>query len=338
MAYQRYFTVCAALALLYFALPHRRAFPTDFQEMLYPLQLVSEGAASPEDAAMSHFRACMTRSPELFSQNLLLGVCDGPIGTINAYAECLHGTTFSNGLDALTVYDLPFRHLQEETVRAVESQAFDTEDEEVASLLRFSGVSTYYGEEFLCVEVSADDSDGVGYRSRIVVARVDERWYAMPRCRSSRDFYQIADAMPLTVALTAAATIPDLQPVVLTPDTMAEYEFFIECRFRKVSEQNLADGRSAEQGVLVRFDQAWGPAINEFLSQWIANSRLVLRDSDEVLLSVPVQIEPWAGNAGGLAIDFTIQERLLEGAELIIESNTDTFIVDVSSFCERDAE
>jgi hypothetical protein len=190
--------VSVALVLLYVALSDNRAHSTDFQEMLSPLQLESEGVASPEDAAMSHIRACMTRSPRLFSQNLLLGVCDGSISTINKYAECLHLTTFDNGEDAFTVYDLPFNLLQEETVRAGATQAFDTEDEGVASLLMFAGVSTYYGEEFMCVDVSAADPDGVEYRTRIVVALVKDRWYAMPRCRSAHEFYEIADAMPRT--------------------------------------------------------------------------------------------------------------------------------------------
>lgn len=199
MAYQRYFTACAVLVLLYLALPQSRAFPTDFQEMLYPLQLPSAGAASAEEAATSHFRACITRSPQLFSQNLLLGVCDGPLATINKYAECLHVTTFSNGYDALTVYDLPFRLLQEDTIRAVATQAFDTEDEDVSKLLRFAGVTSYYGQDFTCVDVAAEDPNGVEYRTRIVVGRVGERWYAMPRCTSSREFYEIADAMLPTV-------------------------------------------------------------------------------------------------------------------------------------------
>jgi hypothetical protein len=198
MACRRYFTICAVLALLYFMIPLNRALPTDFQEMLYPLQFESVGAASPEEAAMSHIRACMLQSPRLFSENLLLGVCDGSVGTINAYAECLHVTTFDNGADAFTIYDLPFRLLQEDSVRAVAAQAFDTEDEDVADLLRFAGVTSYYGEEFRCVDVSAEDSDGVEYRSRVIVALVNDRWYAMPRGTSSRDFYEIADAMSLT--------------------------------------------------------------------------------------------------------------------------------------------
>jgi hypothetical protein len=32
---------------------------------------------------------------------------------------------------------------------------------------------------------------------RIVVTRVGDRWYAIPRCGSSKSFYEIADAMRL---------------------------------------------------------------------------------------------------------------------------------------------
>ncbi len=141
----------------------------------------------------------------------------------------------------------------------------------------------------------------------------------------------IAGPMTLAALLIAAAPI---EQVVLTPDTMAEHEFFIECRAWEISEPTLAQGRSAAVGVLVRFDPEEGPAIKEFHHDGIANATLVLRDGEDVVMSTPVQIVPWSGNDGGHAIDFTIQPRLLEGAELILESNTSTFIVDVSSFCE----
>lgn len=75
---------------------------------LPPLKFRREGAASPEDAAKSLFHACATRSPEHFVQHLLLGVCDGPINTLQKFAECLHSTRFRQGDDSLTVYDFDF--------------------------------------------------------------------------------------------------------------------------------------------------------------------------------------------------------------------------------------
>lgn len=177
MTYSRRLKACAPLALAVLA-----------------LSLLS--AATPEAAATALFRACATKSPRHFVQHLLLGVCDGPVNTLNKYAESLHTTTYSNGEDTFTVYDLP-KLMKKDTERAVVSQEFDSEDEDVVALER-QMMSTYYGRKFQCVEVAGEDYDGREYRSRVVVAMIKDRWYAMPRCRSSKSFYQIADAMRLT--------------------------------------------------------------------------------------------------------------------------------------------
>jgi hypothetical protein len=140
-----------------------------------------------------------------------------------------------------------------------------------------------------------------------------------------------------------------IDPVVLTPDTMSEHEFSIECRTWELGEQALANNRSAERGVLVRFDPVQGPAITEFEHGLIdpavlgsadndvgyvllVPATLVVRDGDQVVLSAPLRISPWEGNDGGLAVEFTLQEHLLEGTELFLESATGSFAVDISSF------
>jgi hypothetical protein len=165
---------------------------------LAPFEFQGEGAASPEVAAETLFRACATRSPKHFVQHLLLGVCDGPIATLDKYAECLHSTRFRHGDDSLTVYDLPIKRAinRKGPFRAIASQDFDRENKQVAAL-QFQMVSTYYGKQFKSVDVVAESYDGLEYRTRIVVARVKDRWYAMPRCSSSNSFYEIADAMRL---------------------------------------------------------------------------------------------------------------------------------------------
>lgn len=155
------------------------------------------GCETPEAAAVEMFRACTMRSPRLFIQTRLLGVCDGPIGTLNKYAECLHTTEYSNGEAAFTVYDLP-KQMKKETARVIAGQTFDTDDKDVANLLRLEGVSSYYGKQFMCFEVAANNYDRLEYRSRIVVAMLNDRWYAVPRCRSSKAFYEIVDTMSLT--------------------------------------------------------------------------------------------------------------------------------------------
>lgn len=155
-----------------------------------------ERANSPEAAAAALFRGCVLRSPERFVQHLCLGVCDGPIATLQKFAESLHTTEFRHGEDSFTVYDLPRPIDPEKPIRAIASQEFDSDDDKVAAL-QFEMLSSYYGERFVSVDVAAEGYDGLEYRTRIVVTQVGDGWYAIPRCRSSKSFYEIADAMTL---------------------------------------------------------------------------------------------------------------------------------------------
>jgi hypothetical protein len=159
------------------------------------------GHSTPEAAATALIQACVTRSPKLFTRTRLLGVCDGPISTRKKYADCLDLTTFSNGTNDFNVSELSKR-LRVQTLRAVAGQVFDTN---AVNALHFQFVSTYYAEKFMSVDVAVEDLDGVDYRGRIVVGMLGDRWHALPRCRSSKSFYQIADAMRLTAADSAAA-------------------------------------------------------------------------------------------------------------------------------------
>jgi hypothetical protein len=140
------------------------------------------------------FRGIALESPKDFVRHLLLGVCDGSIGTLQNFAECLHETKFSRNQLSFTVYDLPKGVDSRKPVRIVASRAFDREDEKVKAL-QFQMLSTFYGERFVCVDVAAEGYDGLEYQTRLVVAELDSRWYAMPRCRSAKSFYEIADAM-----------------------------------------------------------------------------------------------------------------------------------------------
>lgn len=158
-----------------------------------------EGAASPEDAAKTLFRGVATESPVHFVQNLLLGVCDGPIDTLQKFAECLHKTEFSHGADSFTFYDL--RELRKginpkKPTRVIATTPFDSGDKQVAAL-QFEMMSTYYGKTFMGVDVAAEGYDGREYQTRIVVAQLGGGWYAIPRCRSAKSFYEIADAMDI---------------------------------------------------------------------------------------------------------------------------------------------
>jgi hypothetical protein len=177
---------------------------TDRHPALPPFEFHLEGATNHEDAAKAMFRSVAMRSIKDFVQHLALGTCDGPVGTIQKFAECLHTTMFDSGeganAEAYTVYNLLAAKdggLKNDTIRVVASGEFPT-NEKVASVIRDGSVSSYYGEKFLAVDVAADGFDGREYRSRVVVAVIKNRWYAVPRCRSSKAFYDIADAMLVT--------------------------------------------------------------------------------------------------------------------------------------------
>lgn len=164
--------------------------------VLRPFEFRREGATSPEEAAAALFQATATQSPTRFVQHLLLGVCDGSIDTLQKFAEHLHSANFRQGENSYTVYDMPRQIDREKPMRAIASRGFDSQDKQVAAL-RFEEVSTYYGERFKSVDVVAEGYDGLDYQMRIVVAQVMGRWYAIPRCRSSKSFYAIADTMPV---------------------------------------------------------------------------------------------------------------------------------------------
>lgn len=166
---------------------------------LAPFVFHRQGAASPEAAAITLFRGVATESPSHFVQHLLLGVCDGPIDTLQKFAEGMHETEFKHGNDSFTFYDLC--ELRKEIspmkpIRVIAMEPFDTEDKQVAAL-EHQMISTYYGEAFMAVDVAAESYDGLEYHSRIVVAQLKGDWYAIPRCRSAKSFYEIADAMTL---------------------------------------------------------------------------------------------------------------------------------------------
>lgn len=155
-----------------------------------------EGADSPEDAAKAMFLGIAKESPNDFVRHVLLGVCDGPIGTLQNFAECLHETKFIRNEQSLTVYDLPKGIDTRKPIHIVAIQAFDVEDEKVKALW-FEMPGTFYGKRFVCVDVAAEGGDGLNYQTRLVVAEQNDRWYAMPRCRSGKSFYEIADRMQI---------------------------------------------------------------------------------------------------------------------------------------------
>lgn len=154
-----------------------------------------KGTKTPDEAAVEMTRAHLTRSPMLFMENLCLGVCDGPVNSINKYAESLHLTSFSRNSAAVSIYDLPKRGVNFDSIQVNQSKLFDKNDKDIAHLIAISTISTYYGEEFMAMEVQIQNKANEQYTTRVVVTKVNERWFALPRCRSSEAFYKIADTM-----------------------------------------------------------------------------------------------------------------------------------------------
>jgi hypothetical protein len=196
MKSHRLANVCTFIAVVFAAAISRGAEPqtAGVDPALPPFEFRRTGAASPEDAATALFRGCAMKSPNHFVQHLLLGVCDGPIATLQDFAECLHVTRFAHGDESYSVYDMPEPIDRNKPVRVIASEEFDSDDKRVDAL-QIEMMSTYYGQTFRSVDVAAESYDGREYRTRIVVARVNDRWYAMPRCRSAKSFYAIADSM-----------------------------------------------------------------------------------------------------------------------------------------------
>ncbi|TWT79721.1 hypothetical protein CA13_11280 [Planctomycetes bacterium CA13] len=145
-----------------------------------------QGYTSPIESASNMVRAIATKNHKIFVRSRLLGVCEGKNDWPSRYAECLHTTQFSSEKGELTVFDMT-RRLMPDTVRVVSMKEMDVPH----GLL----VSSYYGEQFMNVEVVIADYDGLEYRTRIVVAKISDRWYAIPR-RGRCGFYAIADAIP----------------------------------------------------------------------------------------------------------------------------------------------
>lgn len=158
-----------------------------------------KAASSPEAAAEILFRGVATESPQHFVQHLLLGVCDNNIDTLQKFAESLHETKFNHEGDSFTFYDLRESRRginPKKPTRVVAVAPFDTADERVKAL-DSQMMSTYYAKTFACVVVAGEGYDGLEYQTRIVAAQLDGGWYAMPRGRSARSFYEIADAMAI---------------------------------------------------------------------------------------------------------------------------------------------
>lgn len=181
---------------------------TPAQTRLAPFQFDRVAASTPEEAAEELFRGVAMESPRHFVQHLLLGVCDGSIDTLQKFAECMHETRFKQGDESFTFYDLRKTRKglnPKKPVRVVATRNFNPEDDQVAAL-QSQMMSTYYAEAFITLDLAMEGYDGHEYQTRIVVARIGNGWYAMPRCHSARSFYEIADGMQLSPPSAEDAT------------------------------------------------------------------------------------------------------------------------------------
>jgi hypothetical protein len=194
----------AALGLLSVWADAWRSAMIGTEQVLEPFEFRREAASTPEMAAQAMFLGVATASPQDFVKHLLLGVCHNEVDVLRTFAESLHVTPIRHEGETSTWFQLQERPDasgklrvidREEPVRVLSSIPFDSGDAKVRAL-RLEAASTHAGERFVCVEVA-----GVGYYDRadyqacVVVAQVDGGWYAIPRCRNSARFYEIADTM-----------------------------------------------------------------------------------------------------------------------------------------------
>lgn len=185
---------------------NRPASHTD--QVLAAFEFKREAAPTPEVAAQRLFLGVSTASPRDFVKHLLLGVCYNEIDVLQDFAEAMHVTQFRNDDRAFTYYEMCEKQYlpgtettrlinREKPLRVLASSAFDASDPAVKAL-EIEAASTYSGNRFVGVDVAGMGSDGLEYQTRVVVAQVGDGWYAVPRNRSSKNFYSIADAMELT--------------------------------------------------------------------------------------------------------------------------------------------
>lgn len=199
---------CAVAAIGFvgvFAFPYSASTAPSGQS-LAPFVFRPEGATSPEAAAQAMFLGVATASPRDFGKHLLLGACNNEVDVLNRYAESLRLTRFSHQGEAFTYYDLRDERddngrlrliNRQKPLRVIATESFDSTDPRVTAL-SLEAAGTYAGERFVSVDVAGmGHYDGLEYQSRVVVAQVGSRWYAIPRCASSKSFYAIADAMQL---------------------------------------------------------------------------------------------------------------------------------------------
>ena len=181
-----------------------RSAMTSTEQVLQPFEFRREAASTPEMAAQAMFLGVATASPREFVKHLLVGVCHNEVDVLRTFAESLHETPIRHEGETSTWFQLQERPDasgklrvidREQPVRVISSLPFDSGDAKVRAL-SLEAASTYSGESFVRVEVAGVGYyDRVDYRTCVVVARVDGGWYAMPRCRNSARFYEIADAM-----------------------------------------------------------------------------------------------------------------------------------------------
>jgi hypothetical protein len=123
----------------------------------------------------------------------------------------------------------------------------------------------------------------------------------------------LISALCLAVVSVAQAAVGP--PTEVTPEKMVDQGFSIECRFRDhtVKEGAKPTRRTGVILVQVIFDAAKGPSIKEMNS-----ASLVVRDRDEVILSVPVE---WTSGDRPGFIQFSIHERMLPHASIVLTNN-----------------
>ncbi len=116
----------------------------------------------------------------------------------------------------------------------------------------------------------------------------------------------------VVVSIAGAAVGP---PTEVTPEKMVDQGFSVECRLRDhtIKEGTKPTRRTGVILVQVIFDAAKGPRVKEMNA-----ASLVVRDGEEVTLSVPVE---WASGDRPGFIQFSIHERMVPNASIVLTNN-----------------
>lgn len=146
----------------------------------------------------------------------------------------------------------------------------------------------------------------------------------------------VTSQLPLA-ALFLVAAAPE--PVLLTPDTIAEHGYHLQCVV--VDQAESKDAQLARPSgpalVRLRFRPLSAKSFKDL--ETIKAVSLVVREGDAVLLNMPLRAEPDPSNWVSLFVRFSTQKDLLRKMQLVFDDDGQhgrrTFVTDLKAFIEE---